>query len=193
MKYGNFFVVAIGITTALIGFLVAFPLLVSGVFKDPTQVIALLGALFGTIVGLVGTYFGVKASSDATKEAHQLASDTITSNASPPTVSSVSPQDRAIDVPPNTRVTAAFSRDMDRATINTNTFKLFDQVELNPVAGSVDYNVSTRVATFTPSPALENGKIYAATITAGVKDQAGNALAEDRTWHFTVVQQGENQ
>jgi len=66
LQYGNFFVVALGIITTLIGFLVAFPLLVSGVFSEPTQVIALLSALFGTIVGLVGTYFGVKSSTDAT-------------------------------------------------------------------------------------------------------------------------------
>lgn len=59
--------------TALIGFLIAFPLLISGVFQDPTQVIALLSALFGTIVGLVGTYFGVKSSSDASRGAQDLA------------------------------------------------------------------------------------------------------------------------
>jgi hypothetical protein len=43
--YGNFFVVDLGILTALIGYLVAFPLLVSGIFKDPTQVLAILSAL----------------------------------------------------------------------------------------------------------------------------------------------------
>jgi hypothetical protein len=79
LHFGNFFVVALGIMTALIGFLVAFPLLISGVFKDPTQVIALLSALFGMIVGLVGTYFGVKSSSDASKGAQDLAK-AVTSN-----------------------------------------------------------------------------------------------------------------
>ena len=73
MTYGNFFVVSLGITTALMGFLVAFPLLISGVFEDPTQVLAILSALFGTIVGLVGTYFGVKASSDAGAKAQDQA------------------------------------------------------------------------------------------------------------------------
>ncbi len=73
LKYGNFFVVALGIMAALIGYLVAFPLIISGVFSDPTQVLAILSALFGTIVGLVGTYFGIKASSDATKGAQEQA------------------------------------------------------------------------------------------------------------------------
>jgi len=75
LKYGNFFVVALGIMAALIGYLVAFPLIISGVFSDPTQVLAILSALFGTIVGLVGTYFGIKASSDATHGAQQQATE----------------------------------------------------------------------------------------------------------------------
>jgi hypothetical protein len=62
-----------GITMALIGFLVAFPLVISGVFDDPTQVLAILSALFGTIVGLVGTFFGIKASSDAKQGAQEQA------------------------------------------------------------------------------------------------------------------------
>src|SRR5829696_7219534 len=78
LQYGSFFVVALGITTALMGFLVAFPLIISGVFTDPTQVLAILSALFGTLVGLVGTYFGVKASSDAREGAQQLARETPT-------------------------------------------------------------------------------------------------------------------
>lgn len=192
LVYGNFFVVALGAMTTLIGFLVAFPLLVSGVFEDPTQVIALLSALFGTIVGLVGTFFGVKASSDATKQAHQLASDTISGDTSPPTVTSANPRDRAVDVLPDARITATFSRDMDRATINTNTFKLLEQGELTPVPGRVDYNVATRVATLTPSAPLQGGRDYEATITARVKDLSGNTMAEDHTWHFTVVEQGED-
>lgn len=73
LHFGNFFVVSLGIVAALIGFLVAFPLVVSGVFADPTQVIALLSGLFGTIVGLVGTYFGVKSSGDASQKAQELA------------------------------------------------------------------------------------------------------------------------
>jgi hypothetical protein len=190
LEHGGFFVVTLGIATALMGFLVAFPLIISGVFTDPTQVLAILSALFGTIVGLVGTYFGVKASSDAREGAQKLAaaSGRVVSR---PLVLSTNPQDRAEGVPPDTHPTATFSKDMDRVTINPTTFKLLDQDELEPVAGGVDYDVPTRVATFTPAAALENGRIYEATITAGVKDQAGNALAQDHTWHFKVIGEGE--
>jgi uncharacterized protein YacL len=80
LHYGNFFVVIFGMMTVLIGFLVAFPLVISNVFTDPTQVIALLSALFGTIVGLVGTYFGVKSSSDASQKAQDLAMEATQGN-----------------------------------------------------------------------------------------------------------------
>jgi hypothetical protein len=190
LDYGNFFVVVLGIMTALIGFLVTFPLVVSNVFSEPTQVIALLSALFGTIVGLVGTYFGVKSSSDARQGAQNLASDTISSDTTQPQVSLTNPQDRAPNVPPNTHPSATFSKDMDRASINASTFKLLNQNGLAEVDGRVDYEVPTRVATFIPSNPLQNGGIYEATITAGVRDSAGNALAQDHTWHFTVIGAG---
>jgi hypothetical protein len=69
LRYGNFFVVALGLLTALIGFLVAAPQLVSSEVFDnltPTQVLTFLSALFGTIVGFGVTYLCVKASNDAT-------------------------------------------------------------------------------------------------------------------------------
>jgi hypothetical protein len=43
------------------------------------------------------------------------------------------------------------------------------------------------VAAFTPADPLQNGTRYGATITAGVKDKAGNALDQDKTWHFNVI------
>jgi hypothetical protein len=85
LKYGNFFVVALGIMASLIGYLVAFPLIISGVFSDPTQVLAILSALFGTIVGLVGTYFGIKASSDATHGAQESTRQAVLAVGSGPT------------------------------------------------------------------------------------------------------------
>src|SRR5829696_1648583 len=101
LEYGNFFVVVLGILTALIGFLVAFPLLVSGIFDDPTQVLAILSGLFGPITGLVGTFFGIKTSADARQGIQDLASSTIAGDTTQrPQVSSTNPQDRAADVPP---------------------------------------------------------------------------------------------
>jgi hypothetical protein len=81
-------------------------------------------------------------------------------------------------------------KDIDPATINSNTFKLLDQVtgqqvEPLPLSGVV-YDEPTKVATFIPANALENGRRYGATITSGVRDKSGNVLAQDHTWHFTT-------
>ena len=185
LNYGNFFVVALGITTALFGFLLAFPLLVSGIFDDPTQVLALLSALFGAIVGLVGTYFGIKASSDAREDAQKLASVTITSDPTPPKVSSVIPLPNAAGVPRDTSVTATFSKDMNPATLNTITFTLTDPGG-NRVGGAVTYDIPTKRATFSLGANLAAGTAYTATVTTDVRDQTGNGLPVPYTWRFTT-------
>ena len=53
----------------------------------------------------------------------------------------------------------------------------------------VSYNATTRVATLNPTPNLVAGTVYTAIVRggpAGVKDAAGNALAVDRVWTFTI-------
>ena len=188
LEYGSFFVVIFGIMAVIIGFLSVLGFL--GRFDDVNQALGFLTAFFGAIVGLTGTYFGIKTSADATAGAQRLAAAT-GGDTTPPQVLSTNPRDRAPDVPPNIQPTATFSKDIDPATINANTFKLLDQVTGNQVPplppSGVDYDEPTKVATFRPVAALENGKRYGATITSGVKDKAGNALDQDKTWHFTVA------
>jgi Bacterial Ig-like domain len=188
MDYGSFFVVIGGIVAVIIGFLSI--LLLLRQFTNVTQAIGFLTAFFGAIVGLVGTYFGVKSSADATAGAQKLAAAN-GGDTTPPQVLSTNPRDKAEDVPPDIRPTATFSKDMDGATINPNTFKLLDQVTGDQVRSlvpdGVDYDEPTKVATFRPAAALENGKRYGVTITSGVKDKAGNSLSQDKTWHFTVA------
>jgi hypothetical protein len=70
LDYGNFFVVALGIAAIIIGFLITMMFL--NRFADTTQALGFLTALFGAIAGLVGTFFGVKASGDARQGAQRL-------------------------------------------------------------------------------------------------------------------------
>ena len=188
LEYGSFFVVIFGIVAVIIGFLSVLGFL--GRFDDVNQALGFLTAFFGAIIGLTGTYFGIKTSADATAGAQRLAG-AAGGDTTPPQVLSTNPRDRAPDVPPNIQPTATFSKDMDHATINPNTFKLFDPDTGQPVTplppSGVDYDETTKVATFRPAAALENGKRYGATITSSVKDKAGNALDQDKTWHFTVA------
>lgn len=76
LDYGNFFIVAIGIIAVLLAFLVAM-VTAAELFQDATQIFAVLTALFGVIGTLAGTYFGVKAGSDAAEGAQQLASGAV--------------------------------------------------------------------------------------------------------------------
>jgi Bacterial Ig-like domain len=187
LDYGSLFVVTWGIVAVIIGFLGI--LLFLDRFTDITQALGFLTALFGAIVGLVGTYFGVKTSSDAREGAQQLAAAS-GGDTTKPQVLSNTPLDRGVNVSADIHPTATFSKDMDSSTINPSTFKLLDQATLQQVPPSVPdgvhYDEPTKVATFTPAADLQNGRTYEATITSGVKDKAGNTLAQDHVWHFTV-------
>jgi hypothetical protein len=105
----------------------------------------------------------------------------------PPTVSSVSPANAATNVPINTTVQVTFSEAMDSSTItNTNvTLKVTSTSALVPAV--VVYNKTTHVATLTPSSPLANSTGYTVTVTTGVKDAAGNALASPFTSTFTTA------
>jgi OOP family OmpA-OmpF porin len=80
-------------------------------------------------------------------------------------------------------VTATFSEEMDRSTITTSTFTV--KKGTTPVIGKVTFAGTT--ATFSPDGDLEKGTIHTATIVAGVKDRAGNALANNYEWSFTTI------
>ena len=103
-----------------------------------------------------------------------------------PTIISRSPADGAIDVATNTVVTVTFSEPMDTTTINAANIKLADSLG-TAVAGAVTYNAATNAATFTPTSALNNKAKYTLTVTTGVKDVAGNALAAQAVSTFTTI------
>lgn len=104
------------------------------------------------------------------------------SDTTAPTVSSTVPADAATGVALNQQVAAIFSEPMDPLTITTATFTLTQGT--TPVSGTVTYVGTT--ATFTPSSNLAGSTTYTATITTGVKDLAGNALASNKVWSFTT-------
>ena len=55
------------------------------------------------------------------------------------------------------------------------------------VAGTVTLDASGKVATFTPSANLGSSTDYTVTVTTGVKDTAGNAMANAYTWTFRTM------
>jgi OOP family OmpA-OmpF porin len=80
-------------------------------------------------------------------------------------------------------ITATFSEEMDRSTFTTSTFTV--KKGTTPVSGKVTY--AGLNAAFKPASDLEKGTVYTATIVAGVKDKAGNALEKSYSWNFTTI------
>ena len=183
LEYGSFFVVALGLVLAVIGFLVV--IISLGRFESGTEALGFLTALFGVIAGLVGTYFGVKSSSDARRGAQETLARNGTTQPSP-TVSSVNPPRDARNMDGHVDVAATFSTAMNPDTLTTDNFWLMFATSNERVEGTVTYDPSSATATFSPTPKPLGPGAYLATITTGVKDRAGNALAEDYTWQFTV-------
>jgi hypothetical protein len=102
-----------------------------------------------------------------------------------PTVTSVSPEDGALDVSVLMMITANFSGPMDASTINTTSFTLV--TDSIPVTGSVSYDSDTYTATFTQDTHLDYAHVYTANLSTDIKDEAGNPLAEAYTWSFTTA------
>ncbi|MEK8090839.1 Ig-like domain-containing protein [Thermithiobacillus plumbiphilus] len=108
-----------------------------------------------------------------------------TPDTTPPTVTLVNPADASTGVCLNKAVNATFSEAMDPLTITNGSFTL-QSAGSGPLGGTVSYNASTRIATFTASNTLLANTSYTATVTNGVKDVAGNPLASNKTWSFTT-------
>jgi hypothetical protein len=99
-----------------------------------------------------------------------------------PLVSSTDPASNVTGVAQDKVVAVTFSEAMTASSINASTFTLVRGT--TAVAGTVAYAGTT--ATFTPAAVLTSGVAYTATVTTGAKDAAGNALAANKVWSFTV-------
>jgi hypothetical protein len=104
-----------------------------------------------------------------------------------PTVTLVNPPDLATGVCRQQSVSATFSENMDPSTITTVTFTLQVTAGPGPVLGAtVTYDAPSRVATLNPTSDLLANTDYTATVTTGVEDLAGNALAANEVWTFAT-------
>jgi len=106
-----------------------------------------------------------------------------TSDASAPVVTSETPAANSSSAAINTTISATFSKTMDPLSISAATFTVMQGT--TPVTGTVAYGPST-TATFTPTTALAGNTQFTATITTGVADLEGNALATAFVWSFTT-------
>jgi len=103
-------------------------------------------------------------------------------DASAPKVSSTTPAKNAADVPVNTLILVGFSESMKKTSITTST------ITLTGPSGNVSGTVTATLyaATFKPSADLLPNVTYTATVTTGVTDLNGNAMAADYSWSFAT-------
>lgn len=107
-----------------------------------------------------------------------------TVDTTPPTILNIFPAGAAMNVDVNSTITATFSEPMTPSTIVAANFTLKSGAASVP--GKVSYDVATMSASYDPTGSLAPNTIYTATITTGVKDRAGNALAI-KIWTFTTI------
>jgi hypothetical protein len=89
----------------------------------------------------------------------------------------------AVGIPVTEPVSAIFRGVMDPATLTAGSFILTGPG--GPVSGTVSYDQGSQTVTFQPVLPLAPNTTYTATIAAGVKDLAGNALPAPSIWSFT--------
>jgi YVTN family beta-propeller protein len=103
-----------------------------------------------------------------------------------PTVISTIPADAAKDVSLGTTIQATFSDIMDAATINDSTFLMS-----GGITGTVTYNSVSKIAQFKPLKDLLKNTAYTLTLTTGIRNAMGNALASNYTWSFTTSEESD--
>lgn len=106
-----------------------------------------------------------------------------------PTVTSTSPiaaTPAVVDVAINAHVSAAFSKDIDPASVTATSFTLACPAA-TPVAAAVSYDAATRVATLIPAAALPTASLCVATLTTAIRDSSGLPLAAAFTWSFVTA------
>jgi len=99
-----------------------------------------------------------------------------------PAVTARTPAAGATGVARNTTVTATFSEVV--TGVNATSFTVRNPAG-TAAAGTVTFNATTRVATFTPSSLRNANTVYTVTLTSAITDAAGNPLPVT-TWTFTT-------
>jgi hypothetical protein len=143
----------------------------------------------GLAVGIISTSAGPAPEFPATWDLIEVTSGP-PADATSPTITDVSPRDGATDVAPSATAMATFSEAMDATTLTATTFTLIKQGTTTPVPAAVTYDGATKTAILDPTADLDAGGNYGVTVKGGsngAKDVAGNPLATDKTWSFSVA------
>ena len=108
------------------------------------------------------------------------------SAAIPPAVVANFPADGAVEVATNATISADFQQAMDPSTLTVATFTVAGPAGTS-IAGTVSYDAPNNRAIFTPAAALPGDVTCTASISTGVENSRGVALASDAVWTFATA------
>ncbi len=112
------------------------------------------------------------------------AAPVVSKDTTAPYVTLTSPYNDTVGVPVQRQIFVSFSEAMDRASINADTFTLYQGN--TPVKGTVAAPADAP-ASFTQASDLKPDTLYTARITTGAKDLAGNPLKKEYVWNFRTA------
>lgn len=100
-----------------------------------------------------------------------------------PEIASFSPEQYTTAGSATAPITVRFDRAMSAASFQTQTFVVYGG-ETGYVSGAIAYDANTLTAAFTPDTRFHPGERIAVTLTTGIEDTDGNALAAPFHWAF---------
>jgi N-acetylneuraminic acid mutarotase len=138
----------------------------------------------GPIPLALGSNTIIVTAGDSSGETHHATIVVNRFDTTPPTVSSTSPANGAIDVATTTTLRIVFSESIEPATLSPSSIVLKEEDTGRIVGGVISY--AAGVASFIPTTVLSPSRLYSAAVTTAVKDIAGNSLATEYRWSFTT-------
>jgi hypothetical protein len=117
------------------------------------------------------------------QKAGQATKPTI-ADSTPPEIVSTIPAKDAVDQSLNPLIAVTFNEPLNPNTVSAATIIVKDASGL-AIDGTIEY--LGKVATFTPKTQLTKAAKYSVSVTTGVKDTSGNALAAEYTWSFSTA------
>ncbi|MCP4276039.1 MAG: Ig-like domain-containing protein, partial [Gammaproteobacteria bacterium] len=103
-----------------------------------------------------------------------------------PTIINVIPAGGVTGASRTDPITVTFSEDILATSVDATTFTLSNSSG-SSISGTVSFDGSTNAAIFTPASTLDALSTYTTTLSTGITDLSGNALASSYSWSFTTA------
>jgi phi13 family phage major tail protein len=111
----------------------------------------------------------------------------VSADTTPPTLTSTMPADNATAVAVSSTIQWVFSEAIAPECVNLSNFMVIKDSDGSVVAGTLSQSADKTTITFTPSSSLSAATAYRIIATTGVRDLAGNYMAQAQVRKFTTA------